>query len=149
MMSRNEFILPKSFRAEDYLPPQLLTRADDARWLLSTIVRKTAHKDVDHWGYVRLHTRVLRRVMAPNTIAAIVKALEAGGAIETAPYFAGVKPKGYRLARRFLGDRCDRVPATDPRLIERIEAERVRLRSEQYAKWRPIHHMLDDESSDT
>ena len=75
MMGRNEFTLPKSFRAEDYLPSQLLTRADDARWLLSTIVRKTAHKDVDHWGCVRLHTRVLRRVMAPNTIAAIVNAL--------------------------------------------------------------------------
>jgi len=140
-----EFTLPRSFQPADYLPSQLLTRADDANWLVSTIVRKTAHKDVDHWGCVRLHTDVLRRVMAPNTIAAIVEALEAGGAIETAPYYAGVKCKGYRLARRFMGDRCVRVPATDPRLIERIEAERRRQQQDRRTRWKPIHHMLDDE----
>ena len=145
MTTKYEFILPKSFRAEDYLPRQLMIRADDANWLISTIVRKTAHRDVDPWGCVRLHNDVLRRVMAPNTIAPIVKALEAGGAIETAPHCAGVKCKGYRIAKRFLGDRSDRVPATDPRLVERIEAERQRLQREQCTAWKPIHHRLDDQ----
>ena len=69
--------------------------------------------------------------MGQNTIAPIVRALEADGAIETAPYYSGVKCKGYRLAARFLGDRCARVPATDPRLIERIEAERLRQQQEK------------------
>ena len=143
---RYEFTLPRSFIPADYLPLRLATRADDARWLMSTIVRKTAHKAVDPWGCVRLHTDVMRRVMGPNTIAAIVKALEVGGAIETAPYYAGVKAKGYRLAKRFLGDRCARVPATDPRLIDRIEAERLRQQQgEQRNRWKPIHFMLDDE----
>ena len=144
-MTRYEFLLPKSFRAADHLPLRLASRADDARWLMSTIVRKTAHKDVDPWGCVRLHTYVLRRVMAPNTIGAIVKSLEASGAIETAPYFAGVRCRGYRLAARFLGDRCTRIPATDPRLIQRIEAERRRQQQDQLTRWKPIHHVLDDE----
>lgn len=146
-MTRYDFVLPRTLRVEDCLSPQLSTRADDARWLMSTIVRKTAHRAVDSWGFVRLHTQVLRRMMAPNSIAPIVRAMEAGGAIETASYVAGVRCKGYRLARRFLGNRCDRVQATDSRLIERIEAEQVRLRNEQRAKWQPIHYMLDVEQS--
>lgn len=145
-MTRYEFILPKSFQAAGYLPLRLLTRASDANWLVSTIVRKTAHKDVDPWGCARLHTDVLRRVMGQNTIAAIVKALETDGAIETTPYHTGVKCRGYRLAKRFLGDRCVRVPATDPRLIERIEAERLRQQQdEQRLRWKPLHYLLDDE----
>jgi len=144
--SKIRFTLPRSFIPADCLPMRLLTRADDVRWLVSTIVRKTAYKDVDPWGCVRLHTDVMRRVMGPNTIAAIVKTLEAGGAIETAPYYSGVKCKGYRLAARFLGDRCVSVPATDPRLIDRIEAERLRQQQdEQRSRWKPIHFMLDDE----
>ena len=145
-MTRFTFTLPKSFHPLEYLPLRLATRADDARWLVSTIVRKTAHKDVDPWGCVRLHTDVLRRVMGQNTIAQIVKALEAGNAIETAPYRTGVRCKGYRLAARFLGDRCVRVPATDPRLIERIETERLRQQQdEQRNRWKPIHYALDHE----
>ena len=97
------------------------------------------------WGCVRLHSDVLRRVMCSQTQPAVVKALEAGGAIETAPYHAGVKAKGYRLAKRFLGDRCVRVPATDPRLLERIEAERLSQQQDHRMRWKPIHYLLDDE----
>ena len=60
MVTHYEFILPKSFQAADYLPLRLATRADDANWLVSTIVRKTAIKDVDPWGCVRLHSNLLR-----------------------------------------------------------------------------------------
>ena len=140
-------ILPATFDATEFLTsPYLAMRADDARWLMSTIVRKTAHKDVDPWGCVRLHKDVLRRIMGQNTIADIVKRLEGGQAIETAPYHAGVKCKGYRLGERYLGDRCVRVPATDPRLIARIKAERRRQQQqEQQTRWKPIHYLLDDE----
>lgn len=140
-----EFILPRSFQPADYLPLRLATRADDARWLVSTIVRKTANRDTDPWGCVRLHNDVLRRVLEKNTIAMIVKALEAGGAIETAPYFVGVKAKGYRLASRFLGDRCVHVHATDVRLIERLDAERKRTQADARSRWLPIHYDLDDQ----
>jgi hypothetical protein len=37
------------------------------------------------------------------------------------------------------------VPATDPRLIERIEAQRERQDDEQHSWWQPIHYMLDEE----
>ena len=145
--TRYEFTLPRTFQPAEFLPPRLLTRADDARWLVSTIVRKTAYKDVDPWGCVRLHTDVMRRVMGQNSIADIVKALEAGGAIEIAPYCPSVKCRGFRLAARYLGDRCVRVPAVDPKLIARIEAERLRQHDEQRSRWKPIHYMLDDEQT--
>lgn len=65
---------------------------------------------------------------------------------ETAPYHAGVKCKGYRLASRFLGDLCVRVPVTDPILAKRIEAEQRRQQHEdQRTRWKPIHYMLDAE----
>jgi len=83
--------------------------------------------------------------MYSPTQPAIVEALEAGGAIEVAPYYAGVKAKGYRLAKRFLGDRSVRVPVTDVRLIDRIERERQRHADEQDARWKPIHFALDQE----
>lgn len=141
------FVLPRSFDALEFLPPPLALRADDCRWFVSTLVRKTANRNTDPWGCVRLHSDVLRRVMGQNTIKAIITRLEAGEAIEkTAPYHAGVKSIGYRLGKRYLGDRCVRVPASDPRLIERIEAERRRQQQdERRARWKPIHYILDDE----
>lgn len=141
------FLLPQSFTPLEFLTsPYFAMRADDARWFMSTLVRKTAHKDVDPWGCVRLHSDVLRRVMTRNYISPIIRRLEGGQAIETAPYHAGIKCIGYRLGKRYLGDRCVRVPATDPRLIARIEAEQHRQQhEEQRTRWKPIHYMLDDE----
>jgi hypothetical protein len=140
------FDLPRSFQPADYLPARLLTRADDANWLVSTIVRKIAARDTDPWGCARLHSDVLRRIMYSPTQPAVVKALEDSGVIEVAPYYAGVKTKGYRMARRFLGDRSIQVSATDVRLIERIERERQRQQAdEQRIRWLPIHYALDHE----
>jgi len=146
MSTRYEFTLPRSFQPAEFLGGRLLTRSDDARWLVSQIVRKIASRDTDPWGCARLHSDVLGRVMHKNTVSAVVEALEAGGAIETAPYYAGVKAKGYRLAKRYLGDRSVQVPATDPRLIARIEAERERRHAdEQRTRWLPVHYALDRE----
>jgi hypothetical protein len=76
----------------------------------------------------------------------VMRALEQGGAIETAPYCVGVRCKGYRLAKRFLGDRCVRVPVTDPRLLDRIERERECQDAEaQQGRWKPIHFLLNAE----
>ena len=143
---KHTLVLPKSFDPLEFLTtPRLQMRADDARWLMSTIVRKTAYRDTDAWGCVRLHWNILRKIMSKHHIADIVKALERGAAIETAPYYAGVKCKGYRLGKRYLGDRHVRVPATDPRLIERIEQARSEQEAEQRSRWRPIHFALHDE----
>ena len=144
------FVLPSSFDVQEFLTTnRLLLRADDARWLMSTIVRKTANRDTDPWGCVRLHSRILRRIMYEPTMVDIVRALERGGAIETAPYCEGVRSKGYRLAKRYLGDRCIRMPATDPRLLDRIERAQQRQDAEepeeQRARWKPVHYRLNAE----
>ena len=145
---RYTFILPSSFDPLEFLTtPRLRMRADDARWLMSTIVRKTAHRDTDIRGCVRLHSDVLYRVLG-NHAGKVVRALEAGGAIETTPYRAGVQTKGYRLARRYLGDHSVRVPCVDPLLLDRLarEQERMQKHAEKArARWLPIHHALDRE----
>jgi hypothetical protein len=121
-------------------------RADDARWLISLILVKTANRDTDPWGLVRLDSQILRRVMYKHDATDVIRALEHGGAIETAAYCTGVKCKGYRLAKRYLGDRCVRMPVTDPRLLGSIERERQRLDAEeQQARWKPIHYRLNVE----
>ena len=146
MSSPATFTLPRSFDPCEFLPARLLTRADDARWLISTILTKTANRDTDVWGLVRLDSRILRRVMYKHDSPDIIRALERGGAIETAAYCAGVKCKGYRLAKRYLGDRCVRIPVVDPRLLERINRERQRQNAEEWqARWLPIHYRLSDE----
>jgi hypothetical protein len=140
------FTLPRSFDPGEFLPRRLLLCADAARWLLSTVLCKTANRDTDLWGCVRLDSRILRRVMGRHHAVDVVSALERGGAVETTPYCAGVKCKGYRLARRFLDDCCVRVPAVDPGLLDRLELERQRLDAEESrSRWLPVHHALDAE----
>ncbi len=109
------FTLPRSFDSAGFLPRHILLCADDARWLVSTILRKMANRDTDPWGWTRLHSTILRRVMGNHTCD-IIRALEQG-AIETAPYYAGVKCMGYANAERPCRDcwpgsaRLDTCPA--------------------------------------
>ena len=146
MSSPYAFTLPRSFDPCEFLPHRLWTRADDARWLVSTILVKTANRDTDLWGLARLDSRILRHVLNQRTATEVMQALERGGAIETAGYCAGVKCRGYRLARRYLGDHCVRMPITDPRLLERIQRERQRLEAEErHDRWLPIHYRLNGE----
>ena len=123
------FTLPASFNPAEFLTsPRLLTCADASRWLVSTILRKTANRDTDLGGLVRLDSRILRRVIGRES-SDVIRALEKG-AIETAPYCAGVKCRGFRLAKRYLGDCCVRRSALDPHLIDRLDRERQRLDAE-------------------
>jgi hypothetical protein len=139
------FVLPSSFDPVEFLPGRLLLHADAARWLMSMVLRKTANRDVDLWGCARLDSMILRRVMGNNS-ADITSALERGGAIETASYRVGVRCKGYRLARRYLGDRCVRVPCVEPLLLARLDVERQRIDAQNTRSvWLPIHHALDAE----
>jgi hypothetical protein len=140
------FTLPQSFDPLEFLTtPRLQCYADDARWLVSTVLRKTANRDTDPWGRVRLDSRILRRIMYAPMMGDVIRNLK-HGAIETASYYAGVKAKGFRLAQRYLGDRCVRRPAVDPRLIGRLEQERQRLDAEErQSLWLPIHYRLDAE----
>ena len=141
------FDLPRSFDATEFLVGPMLLRADHARWLVSAVLRKMALGGRDEWGLARLHSDVLYRVLG-NGAGKIVQALETGQVIETTPYRGGVKTRGYRLALRFLDDRCVRVPCTNPVLRERLLRERERMKSAAEAartRWLPIHHALDAE----
>ncbi len=141
-----EFVLPASLRLVDVLPRRLWTRCDDARWLVDVILRKTANRDVDPWGLVRLHSCVLQRVMYQPTQAVIVRELVDAGVIERAPHRAGHRASGYRIGQRFLCDRCVRVRCQDPRLVDRISRESERMKAEeQSTRWLPVHFQLDRE----
>lgn len=136
------FDLPQSFMPLEFLrTPRLAMRADDARWLVSTIVRKMAMGDVDQWGLVRLHSDILRRVMNQRTCEDVISSL-LDGAIERGPYRVGERAFGYRLAKRYLGDDLTCVCLTDPRLNARIDRERLRIENCQKSRWRPIHQQL-------
>ncbi len=139
------FTLPRTFDASEFLTSaRLMLRADDARWLVSTILRKIVAKETDFCGCARLDSTILQRIMGTQ-YRDIVQALERG-AIETRPYCPGIKCKGYRLAKRYLGDHCVRVPCVDPLLLRRLEQERERLVAEEsQARWKPIHYALDAE----
>jgi hypothetical protein len=141
------FTLPRSFDPLEFLAtPRLQLRADDARWFVNTILQKTARRDIDAWGCVRLHSRILRRLLYEPTMGDIMKALQNGGVIDIAPYYRGRRCKGYRLGRRFLGDRCKLVPAHDPRLLARIENERQRhAYEENRSRWQKLHFDLNAE----
>ncbi|MBU4399726.1 MAG: hypothetical protein KKE86_10375, partial [Planctomycetes bacterium] len=106
--------VPAGFDPEQMLPARLRRRADDARWFLHTIVTKTAHGETDERGYVRLHSRILRRIMSRRAQPAVVQSLVDAGVIDLpAGYFAGVKAKGYRLTEQTLGQRCKLVELRD------------------------------------
>ena len=135
--------VPASFEPAEVLPARLRRRADDAKWFLHSIVTKTAHGETDERGYARLDSRVLRRVMSKRTQPAVVRALVDAGVIDPpAPYFAGVKAKGYRLTQETLRQQCKLVEAQDRQLIKRLQRERERLQREEVSRWLPTHHRL-------
>lgn len=137
------FMLPADFAPEEILPGKLRKRVDDARWFLHTVLLKVAHGDTDEYGYARLDSRILRRVMSKRAQPAVVRALVDAEVIEPpAPYCAGVKAKGYKPTARTSAQRCVLVEAQDRKLIERIQREGERLQMKQETHWLPIHYQL-------
>lgn len=103
----DHLIIPASFRATEFLPGDLALRKHHAIWLVGTILRKTANKDFDLWGLVRLKHDILRRVIGSD-YRRIVKALADGGAIEVLPRLTGQLAQGFRIGKRYISD--DFVP---------------------------------------
>ena len=137
----HNFTLPASFNPAEF--GLCTSLAEPSRWLISTIVRKTANRDTDERGCVRLHSGILRRV-CHRDYAKIADSLEKGGAIETANHSAGRKSKGYRLAARYLSDRHVRIRCSDPFLADRIQRERERMDAKSDQPRLPIHERLDE-----
>ena len=133
------FTLPETFDPAEFGLPRPLF--DPARYLISTIVRKMADRQVDDRGLVRLSATILKRVYHPQYVS-MVRALDEK-AIETDSHIAGQRTKGYRLASRYLADRHVRVACTDPFLAERIRRERERMDAAKLKQRQPIHEQLD------
>lgn len=142
-MTSLHFWNPESFNPADHLTsPELVHRLDDARYAVSLVATKMATGDVDHQGYVRLHGKFLRNIMYQSTYNHVMDALVDAGVLKRAPYRAGVKSFGYRLADRFSNDRHVLVPATDTRLIEKLEKFYEDNQPVREALWLPVHHAL-------
>jgi len=135
--------LPKGLDLAAVLPRALEYRHDDARWLIGEVVRKQDLDDgEDPHGYVRLNSRILRRVMAERTLPAVVEALENGGVLETAAYTKRVQSRGYRLAEPYCSQDRREVPLRDALLIERVLRERARMEEEQSRRRLPVDEKL-------
>lgn len=141
-MKPSYFVLPASFDPGEFLPRYLQNRHDDARYLLSTIVKGLTNHRADDRGCVRLQFDYLRNVMAAHDCTDVVQALIEGGAIERHPYVVGVRSYGYRLGSRFLADTFVRVEVTDRRLLGRLESNRRKHEARQQKLRMPIHDLL-------
>lgn len=136
-------VLPESFEPGEFLKsPDLLSRFDDARYFLNLILTKLARQDVDDRGLVRLMAKHLKCVMHCGTYAAVIRALRKGKAIERFPYSPGSRSFGFRLGTRFVADKHIRVPATDRRLIRRLEKFHNQTAAEREARMLPVHREL-------
>ena len=137
-MTEHTFALPESFVPEEFLTsPKLWRRQDDARYFISLILTKTARRDVDERGLVRLHAKHLESIMYQETYSKVIAALRLGGAVERFPYQVGEKSFGFRLSARFVGDKHVRVPATDRRLIARLNAFHAQAAVERDSRMKP------------
>ena len=143
-MTPFSFVIPASFDPREFLksPSSLNRRWDDARYFVSLILTKLARRDVDHLGLVRLHAKHLANVMYQPTYASVIAALLDGGAIERFPYSVGERSFGFRLAARFVANKHVRVPATDSRLIGRLERFHADASAEREARMKPVHYAL-------
>lgn len=136
-------VLPESFEAEKYLlTRKLRLRADDARWFVGTIVRKTARGECDRRGFVRLRAEYLMQIMCSASYAAVIGELLFWDVIERDRFIVGLKPFGYRLSPRFATDGHKRLAITDPRLIARIDLHREKVMSVQKSRAKPVHYEL-------
>ena len=118
---RVTFDLPRSFDPTECLTGRLAIKADYARWLVSTIVRKMAGHDTDRWGCARFSCDELSHVLGADE-GKIIRALQESGVIEGAPPRPGAKRRSFRLSIRFARE-CHyrRVSCEDPAFAERLQ----------------------------
>ena len=143
-MTPYHFRLPETFHPGEFLRSlRLRTCHDDARYFVSLILTKLARRDVDECGNVRLMAKHLRSVMHKHNYAAVVDALLEYGAVTRSPYAVGERAFGYVLSDRFRGDRHVRIPATDARLIGRLDAYHQQAEQERLSRMLPVHTALE------
>lgn len=132
------FLLPDGFDCASIVGP---LKADAARWLVSTILRKVVAHDVDARGFAILSSAILERVMG-HGYAKIVRAMMEAEVVQRSPYRDG-RSFGYRLAEDYLAGHPRWAPITNPVLLNRIRQEQQRFIAEQADRCLPIHSALD------
>jgi hypothetical protein len=135
-------ILPESFDAFELLPKTLHRYADDARYLVSTILRKTAKGQGDDCGYVPLRAEYLRAVISERRGRDVIESLLAAEAIHRTPYQVGVRSFAYRLDDRYLGDLHVRLAIESIRLLRKLEQHFAHCQDEADQRMKPVHHVL-------
>lgn len=136
------FILPESFDAIELLPKSLHKFADDANYLASSILWKTARGQADDCGYVPLRAEYLRNVISKRKCTEIVQSLLDSGAIHRTPYQVGCRPFAYRLDDRYQADPHIRRPIENRRLLRKLEQHSARCQEEADRRMKPVHHTL-------
>lgn len=136
------FLLPASFDPIELLRKPLHKFADDARYLASTILRKTARGQADDFGFVPLRAEYLRRIISERRGRDVIQSLLDAEAIHRRPYQVGVTAFSYRLGDRYLNDPHIRLPIANKRLLRNLERHAAGCREEADRRMKPIHVTL-------
>ena len=136
------FILPQSFDPLALLPKSLHKFADDARYVASTVLRKTARGQADDHGYVTLKAKYLRKVISERRGRDVIESLLTAEGVHRKPYQVGVKSFSYRLDDRFRADPHIRRPIECRRLLRNLERHAAICRQEASQRIQPVHQTL-------
>jgi len=106
------------------LPEGLWRYADHARLLVHFIATKRWGREVERWGFARLHSAILRGYI-PNAVLGPLKTyLVEARVIQSSPHSAGRYSTGYRIGSGFDG-RPRRVLLTHPQLVRKLREWRA------------------------
>jgi len=136
------FTLPASFNPAELLPSALHRYQDDARYLASTIIRKTARGQADAGGYVPLKAEYLRNIISERRGRDVIQSLLAEKAIHRTPYQVGRRSFAYRLDDRYRTDPHIRRPVESKRLIRNLDKHAASCARDAAARMKPVHHTL-------
>lgn len=136
-----QLIVSESFHPRDCLPYSLRRHHDIARWLVSTILQRTAYTPGKAIRPVRLYAPYLKHMMG-RRYRDIIAAMLESSVIHRTPYRRGQHSFGYLLDNRFVLDRHVRVDVRNTKLIARIDERRREAHKKARECFLPIHKRL-------
>ena len=149
--NRNPYLLvsrPKSLDIDTMLPPSLRHKIDEALYLISLLIFKTAHGMVDANGYTNLNFDILSKIMNNRTLRQIKGSLLANEVIQCdGIWIPDIKSLGYRLHPKFCNDTAITSIIKDRRTRRALDRYHVRKLAESEALWLPVHHELNKQKN--
>jgi hypothetical protein len=143
---RQHFVLPANFRPDDLFPNDPIA-AVEASYLVHTIFSKTYSGDSQAKQYVRINSKLLRKVLCCNKRhKLVISTLVRHGVIEIdRTYVPGVRSRGYRLTKSMM----DGLSYRRPVIMQQEAGQRVikawkEGKRKQLERQRPIHKKLDE-----